>query len=158
MFGAHECLKSISESAIKVLLLIALILPPCQVSGQATSPASRPATNPAIADRREMPGQRPGQREGRDRRRGGGERTGDNDRPSTQTQGQRPDSDPNRSLKDDDGMVTVNLREAKIDQIVKFISDNTGKAVILQPGLEGTINIIAPKPLPVAEALDFVYE
>lgn len=50
------------------------------------------------------------------------------------------------------------MREAKIDQIVKFISDNTGKAVILQPGLEGTINIIAPQPLPVKEALNLVYE
>lgn len=159
MFGAHECLKSISESAIKVLLLIALILPPCQVSGQATSPASRPATSPAIVEKEQTSEQQPGQREGRPRRRGGGgERPGADDRPSTQTQGQRPDSDPNRSLKDDDGMVTVNLREAKIDQIVKFISDNTGKAVILQPGLEGTINIIAPKPLPVAEALDLIYE
>ncbi len=63
-----------------------------------------------------------------------------------------------RSLKVTEGTVQVNLREAKLDQIVKFIADNTGKSVIVQPGVEATINVVAPKPLPVKDSLDLVYQ
>ncbi|MCX7013131.1 MAG: hypothetical protein NTW86_11345 [Candidatus Sumerlaeota bacterium] len=55
-------------------------------------------------------------------------------------------------------LIPVNLREANIDQIVKFISDNTHKPVILQSKIQGIVNIVAPQPLPVPEALDLIYQ
>jgi type II secretion system protein D len=77
--------------------------------------------------------------------------------PEGETEGGKPADQPKKENAGSDGKIAVNLRDASIDHIVKFISDKTGKAVIIQNGLSAKVNAVSPTPLPLEDALDLVY-
>ncbi len=52
------------------------------------------------------------------------------------------------------GKVYLNFQNADISLVVKFMSELTGKNIILDPNVKGTLNISSAKPVSVREAWD----
>lgn len=53
--------------------------------------------------------------------------------------------------------ITVNLNRVPIDQLVKFLSDTTGKPVIKQRDIDTQITVFSPTPVTRREALELIY-
>ena len=58
----------------------------------------------------------------------------------------------------DDGLIALNLMGANIQQILKFISDNTKKPIMKPNNVNASITVSAPGKVTVQEALDLIYD
>ncbi len=56
----------------------------------------------------------------------------------------------------DDGLVTLNFKDQDINNVIKFISEQTGKAVIKGDEVQGKFTIICPTRITKEKALDFI--
>ena len=54
--------------------------------------------------------------------------------------------------------MTLNLKNMPIEQLLKFLSDTTGKAVIPQKGLSAQISVSSPTPVTKRRALDLIFD
>lgn len=54
--------------------------------------------------------------------------------------------------------VALNLRNANIDAVIKFISDNTGKPVLKDKKVSAALTISSPSKMQPYEALDLIYD
>jgi general secretion pathway protein D len=52
--------------------------------------------------------------------------------------------------------VVVNLKDAPIDQVVKFLSDNTGKAVVRNKDVKAQITVVSPEPVTPQRAVELI--
>ncbi|MBI3736103.1 hypothetical protein HY256_06285 [Candidatus Sumerlaeota bacterium] len=59
---------------------------------------------------------------------------------------------------DDKSTLTLNLNNVPIDQLVKFLSDATGKPVIKQKDIGGQISVFSPTPVTRREAMELIYD
>ncbi|MCL5268987.1 MAG: hypothetical protein M1457_00165, partial [bacterium] len=59
---------------------------------------------------------------------------------------------------DEKSTLTLNLNNVSIDQLVKFLSDSTGKPVLKQKDIQQTVTITSPRPVTLRRALDLIYD
>lgn len=52
--------------------------------------------------------------------------------------------------------IPLNLKNVSIDQIIKFLSDKTGKVVVKNKGVQAQITIVSPKPVTPEEAVELI--
>jgi type II secretion system protein D len=58
----------------------------------------------------------------------------------------------------DDGKIDFNLRKAKIEQVLEFISKHTGKPVVPKKDIKVPITVVTPGRITPMQALDLIYE
>jgi len=52
--------------------------------------------------------------------------------------------------------IPLNLKNSSIDQVIKFLSDNTGKVVVKSKDVQAQITIVSPKPVTPQRAVELI--